>query len=97
MTTWNFLRQLRPSRRRAGRRTMVTTDNAKYRPAKLHVEWRTQQQTDFMMSYLPPDSRDLNPIERVWKPTRRLCLHHGCFPTLHSVIEAVEGSRMTLL
>jgi transposase len=42
------------------------------------------------MSYLPPYSPDLNPIERVWKLTRRLCLHNRYFPALIGVIEAVE-------
>jgi len=32
----------------------------------------------------------LNPIERVWKLTRRLRLHNRYFPTLELVIEEVE-------
>lgn len=91
MTTWNFLRQLRQCSRRAGRRVVVITDNAKYHHAKLHAEWRTQQAAEFVLSYLPPYSPDLNPIERVWKLTRRLCLHNRYFSTLAGVLEAVEG------
>jgi len=90
MTTWRFLRQLRQCSRRAGRQVVVITDNAKYHHAKLHAQWRTEQQPDFRMSYLPPHSPDLNPIERVWKLTRRLALHNRYFPTLDSVMEAVE-------
>lgn len=91
MTTWNFLRQLRRCSRRAGRRVVVITDNAKYHHAKLHAAWRAEQEPEFGLSYLPPYSPDLNPIERVWKLTRRLCLHNCYFPTLVGVIEAVEG------
>ena len=48
------------------------------------------QAPDFSLDYLPPYSPDLNPIERVWKLTRRLCLHDRYFPTLDSVIVAAE-------
>jgi transposase len=91
MTTWNFLRQLRQCSCRAGRRVLVIIDNAKYHHAKLHAAWRAEQEPEFLMSYLPPYSPDLNPIERVWKLTRRLCLHNRYFPALAGVIEAVEG------
>jgi hypothetical protein len=33
----------------------------------------------------------LNPIERLWKLTRRLCLHNRYFPTLQNVVESVES------
>ena len=91
MTTWNFLRQLRQCSRRAGRRVVIITDNARYHHAKLHAGWRIKQEPEFVLSYLPPYSPDLNPIERVWKLTRRLCLHNRYFPTLAGVAEAVEG------
>ena len=42
------------------------------------------------MDFLPPYSPELNPLERVWKLTRRLRLHNRYFGFLESVIEAVE-------
>jgi hypothetical protein len=33
---------------------------------------------------------DLNPIERVWKLTRKLCIHDQYFPTITAVITVVE-------
>jgi hypothetical protein len=33
----------------------------------------------------------LNLIERSWKPTHRLCLHHRHFPDPADVMAAVEG------
>jgi transposase len=90
VTTWAFLRKLRQCSRRAGRQVVVITDNAKYHHAKLHAEWRAEQDPEFRLSYLPPYSPELNPIERVWKLTRRLCLHNRYFPTLDGVVEAVE-------
>ena len=90
MTTWNFLAKLRERSRRSGRRVAVIIDNAKYHHATLHAAWRAKQEPNFIMSYLPPYSPDLNPIERVWKLTRRLCLHNRYFPHLNGVISAVE-------
>jgi len=42
------------------------------------------------MDFLPPYSPELNPIERVWKLTRRQCLHNRYFPNLADLIEDVE-------
>jgi transposase len=39
---------------------------------------------------LPPYSPELNPIERIWKLTRRLCLHNRYFSQLDEVTRAVE-------
>ena len=44
----------------------------------------------FRLDYLPPYSPDLNPIERVWKLTRKLCIHDQYFPSTAAVITAVE-------
>lgn len=94
-TTWEFLRQLRLRSLRSGRRVIVIADNAKYHHAKLHADWRVQQEPNFSLHYLPPYSPDLNPIERVWKLTRRLCLHNRYFPALELVIEAVDEQFQT--
>jgi transposase len=44
----------------------------------------------FTLEFMPPYSPELNPIERVWKLTRRLAIHNWHFPTLESVIDSVE-------
>ena len=36
-------------------------------------------------------ARSWNPIERVWKLTRKLCIHDVYFPNLEAVITAVEA------
>ena len=74
----------------AGRRVLAISDNAQYHRAKLHLEWRVQQASNFGLDFLPPYSPELNPIERVWKLTRRLCLHNRYFAFLDSVVAAVE-------
>jgi transposase len=91
ITFLKFLRYLRRCSRRADRKVVVITDNAKYHHNKLHAQWRMEQQPHFELSYLPPYSPELNPIERVWKLTRRLCLHNRYFPTLDKVTDVVEA------
>jgi hypothetical protein len=70
--------------------TMVIADNAKYHHAKLHEPWRRDQAEHFALDFLPPYSPELNPVERVWKLTRRKRLHNCYFSTLDEVIAAVE-------
>lgn len=91
VTCWNFLRHLRAASGRSGRRVVVITDNAKYHHARLHRAWREQHAEHFALDYLPAYSPELNPIERVWKLTRRRCLHNRYFGHLDEVVLAVES------
>jgi transposase len=90
MTFWSFLRKLKGASTRAERRVIVITDNAAYHHAQLHLDWRKQHESRFALDFLSPYSPDLNPIERVWKLTRRRCLHNRYFATLDEVVLAVE-------
>lgn len=87
---WQFLRKLRRRALRTGRRIVVIADNARFHHARLHKEWRAKHDARFSLLFLPPYSPDLNPIERVWKLTRRLCTHNRYFATLDEVKQAVE-------
>lgn len=87
---WNFLKAFQTDAARDGRRVIAISDNAQYHRSRLHWEWRKSQEPTFALEFLPPYSPDLNPIERVWKLTRRLCLHNRYFGFLDGVIEAVE-------
>lgn len=90
-TFLEFMRSLKQIARRSGRPAVVITDNAKYHHAVLHKEWREQNAKALRLDFLPPYSPELNPIERVWKLTRRLCLHNRYFESLDSVIISVES------
>ena len=94
-TFFTFMKMFRRLSVRAGRRVVVITDNAKYHHARLHRPWRDQNVARFVLDYLPPYSPELNPIERVWKLTRRQCLHNRYFAQLDEVIEAVESEFAT--
>ena len=89
-TTWAFLRRLRQASHRADRQVLLVTDNAKYHHACLHAPWRAAQEPDFLVAFLPPYSPELNPIERVWKLVRRLCLRNRYFPDLALVSAAAD-------
>ncbi len=90
LTFWSFLRQLHSVSTQEGRRVVVIIDNAKYHHAKLHQEWRTERAATFFLDYLPPYSPELNPIERVWKRTRRNCVHNVYFSALRFLVEKVD-------
>jgi transposase len=93
-TCLDFLQQLsarsRRSRRHRGGRTVVIADNAKFHYATLHQAWRDAQAPEFALDFLPPYSPELNPIERVWKLTRRKRLHNRYFALLDEIISSVE-------
>lgn len=94
VTCWAFLEELAAASCHAGHQVVVIADNARFHHAKLHKDWRASQTERFRLDYLPPYSPELNPIERVWKLTRRLCVHNRYFSTLDAVVESVE-SRFT--
>ena len=89
-TFFVFLKDLYRASTTGSRRVVVITDNARYHHARLHRSWREEHASRFILDYLPPYSPDLNPIERVWKLTRRQCLHNRYFPLLGEVIDSVE-------
>ena len=88
---WYFLQQLWSASRNSRKQVIVITDNARYHHALLHKQWRQEQQPGFRLDFLPPYSPELNPIERVWKLTRRQCLHNRYFSTLEQVFNTVEN------
>jgi transposase len=91
VTFHGFLKHLRQASSRSRRRAVIIIDNARYHHAKIHAEWRRRQATKFILDFLPPYSPELNPIERLWKLTRKLCLHNRYFPFLEEVIQSVES------
>lgn len=90
-TFWGFLRYLQTASAEPGRRVVLISDNARYHRSRLHLGWRQMQQPGFRLDFLPPYSPELNPIERVWKLTRRLCLHNRYFAFPDTVAESAEA------
>ena len=90
-TFWGFLPALERVSREAGRRVIVIIDHAKCHHAKLHADWCQEHQPGLALAFRPPYSPERNPTERVWKRTRRNCLHNVYFPKLAKVVETVEA------
>ena len=86
-----FMKKLRRVSCQSGRRVVVLSDNARYHHAKLHAQWRQDRAEKFSLEFLPPYSPELNPIERVWKLTRRLATHNLYFENVEHVARAVES------
>jgi transposase len=76
--------------RAPGKRLVLMLDNAKYHHARALQPWLEQHRAVLTLLFLPPYSPELNPIERVWKLTRRLATHNRHFPTLDDIMNAVS-------
>ena len=68
---------------------IVILDNARFHHAKALSGWLEQHSKYFHLDFLPPYSPELNPIERVWKLTRRLCTHNQYFEQLEELRQSV--------
>jgi transposase len=85
------MKKLRKISSHSGRRVLVLADNARFHHASLHAHWRNGCSDRFSLLFLPPYSPELNPIERVWKLTRRLATHNRYFAHVDEVAQAVEA------
>jgi len=85
-----FLKFLRKITAPTSKKIVVLIDNARYHHAKTHKEWRDAYSKKFSLEFLPPYSPELNPIERLWHFTRRICTHNRYFPTLDELNAAIE-------
>ena len=85
----SFLKQLLRHLRN-GRKIVVVLDNARYHHAKILQPWLWEHRSVLTLDFLPPYSPDLNPVERVWKMTRRLCTHNRYFATLEEVTQVLN-------
>lgn len=84
MTFKAFLIQLLRHRKK-GKRIVVMLDNARYHHAKILRDFLRVNRKVLHLEFLPAYSPELNPIERVWKLTRRICTHNVYFEKLEQV------------
>ncbi len=72
------------------KKIIVVLDNARYHHAVLLKAWLKKNKRRLCLLFLPPYSPELNPIERVWKLTRRNCTHNQYFPSLDCLVKCVK-------
>ena len=83
-----FLRSLL-RRRDRGKRMVIILDNASYHHSKKIGRYVDDRSQAIELLFLPPYSPELNPIERVWKLTRRICTHNVYFEQLEDLCQTV--------
>ena len=88
LTFLDFLKMLL-RHRTPNRRLWVVLDNASWHHAKAIRPWLSAHRHALRLDFLPPYSPEFNPMERVWKLTRRLCTHNRYFPVLDEILETV--------
>lgn len=88
VTFQGFLGRLLRHRRRA-RKMVILLDNARYHHAVVLQPFLRPHRHELALEFLPAYSPELNPIERVWKLTRKLCTHNTYFEKLEALIAAV--------
>lgn len=85
-----FLGKLLRHRKRS-RKMVVILDNARYHHATMLDSFLETHKDHLMLDFLPPYSPELNPIERIWKLTRKLCTHNQYFHSLEDLVKAVSS------
>jgi len=74
-------------RKKDGRKKkiLLVLDNARYHHAKILQPWLNEVSDLLELFFLPPYSPDLNPIEMLWKKTRRNVTHNRCFNSIQAL------------
>ena len=67
------------------KKILLVLDNAKYHHAKILQPWLKEVSDVLELFFLPPYSPDLNPIEMLWKKTRRNVTHNRFFASLQAL------------
>ena len=94
MTFKDFLCLLLRHRPRT-KNMVILLDNAKYHHAVVLRPFLRDHRDKLGLEFLPAYSPELNPIERVWKLTRRLSTHDTYFEKLEALVDAVSRQHAT--
>ena len=68
----------------------VITDNAIYHKAKALRPFLRRHRGRLSVHFIPPYSPELNPVEMLWRETRKDATHNRYFPTLKRLSRAVQ-------
>lgn len=80
-----FLKFLRRLIRHEARKVFLVLDNVGYHHARLVTDWAEANADKIELHFLPAYSPDLNPIEILWRQTKRSATHNRHFDTLESL------------
>ena len=68
---------------------LLILDNVSYHKARALKDFFSRNQNRIQLAFLPPYSPELNPIERIWRITRRRVTHNRYFPDMQSLEQAL--------
>ena len=90
MTFHDFLDSFLRRQYRANHRIAMVIDNAGYHKKKELWPFFKENKKRVRLLWLPPYSPNLNPIERVWRLTRRRVTHNRYFEDLEVLRESLD-------
>ncbi len=71
------------------KKIVLVLDNASSHKSNKVVQFAEKHQKRLQLLFLPPNSPELNPIERVWKNLRYLVTHNTYFENLEALENAI--------
>jgi transposase len=90
MTFHDFLESFLRQHYRYNRRLAVIIDNARYHKKKELQPFYAENRKRLHLLWLPPYSPNLNPIERVWRLTRRQVTHNRYFDSVEQLRDSLD-------
>jgi transposase len=84
-TFLRFLKRL--VRHYNGRKIHLIVDNARYHKTKGIAKWLEGKTEKIEIHFLPPYSPEFNPVELVWKETKKKTTHNRYFPSFAALKE----------
>jgi transposase len=85
----NFLSFVRSLVKQTKGKNYLILDNARWHSSKDLKDYLAKHKRKLVCVYLPPYSPDLNPVERVWKMTRKIVTHNRFFGSVFELASAL--------
>jgi len=92
----SYIRFLKMILRQTRRPVFLVQDGASYHRAKAVKDFLAQQTPRLTVTQLPSYSPDYNPIEYLWRATKRDATHNHYFPDFANLLASVEKTLTTL-
>jgi transposase len=92
----SYLRFLKMIVRQTRRPVFLVQDGAPYHRAKAVKDFLARQTKRLTVTQLPSYSPDYNPIEYLWRATKREATHNHYFPDFADLVTSVEKTLATL-
>jgi transposase len=92
----SYLQFLKRILRQTRRPVFLVQDGAPYHRAKVVKDFLAQHALRLTVTHLPSYSPDYNPIEYLWRATKRQATHNHYFPDFADLVASVEKTLATL-